>query len=124
MERRILLVVDDEAQLGQMLSETFASRYDVLVAESAEQAINKAVLDHPHCILMDVMMPEMGGFLLCELFKSITQTKSIPIILMSAKPRELVSSVAKEMGAFDYIEKPFSMEEIVKVVEAAMEHAA
>lgn len=123
MGKKRLLVVDDEPQIGDMLSEALTDRFDVLTARTGEEAIKKAILNHPSCILMDVMMPEMGGFILCEILKSLRQTQLIPILLVSAKPRHEVWDMAQEMGVFDYIEKPFSIENLAKVIDRALREA-
>ncbi len=120
MDRRRLLVVDDEAQIRNLVSEVLAGEYDVLTAGTGEEAIRRAVLEQPNCILMDVMMPQMGGFILCEIFKSMRQTKLIPIILMSAKPRQVVWPTAQEMGILDYLEKPFSIEQMSDSLKRAL----
>jgi CheY-like chemotaxis protein len=112
MERRKLLVVDDEPQIRNLISEALSGEYEVLTAETGEEAIRRAVVDRPSCILMDVMMPQMGGFMLCDILKGMRQTKLIPIILMSAKPRQVVWPTAQEMGVLDYLEKPFSIRQM------------
>lgn len=112
MDRKSLLVVDDEAQICQLLSQALAPKYDVLTAQSGEDAIKKAVLNRPSCILLDVMIPQMDGFMVCEILKSLRQTKLIPIILISAKPRLAVWPTAQRMGVSDYVEKPFKIDQI------------
>ncbi len=123
MERKRLLVVDEEPEIGTMLSEGFAEQFDVLKVRSWEEAIRRAVCDHPSCILLDVFMPEVGGSTLCEILKSIKQIKLIPIILMGTKPRYEVWALAQEKGAFDYIEKPFSFEKASDAVHRALDEA-
>ncbi len=120
MNGKKLLVVDDEPQIAALLSEAFSPNFEVMTACSGEEAIRKAVLDHPSCILMDVMMPRIGGFMLCEILKSIKQTKLIPILMVSAKPSQDFWPMAQELGAFDYIEKPFSIEKLSQAVERAL----
>ncbi len=119
-DRKRVLVVDDEPQIGELISEALSNEFDVVTARSGEEAIRRAVLEHPNCILMDVMMPQMGGFMLCEILKSIKQTRLIPILIVSAKPRQEVWSMAQEMGALDYIEKPFTISAIADAVHRAM----
>ncbi|MBZ5537989.1 MAG: response regulator [Acidobacteriia bacterium] len=124
MDKKRLLVVDGESQMGDFIHKTFSDHFDVLMARSGNEAIRRAVLDHPNCLLLDVAMPQMSSFMLCEILKSISQTKRIPIVLMGAKPRETVWGMAKEMGALDYIEPPFSAEKISKSIHSALEAAA
>ncbi len=121
MPRKKLLVVDDEALIRTLVSQALASEYEVLTAGTGEEAIRRAVLEQPDCILMDVMMPQMGGIMLSEIFKSVRQTKLIPIILMSAKPRESVWPAAQELGILDFIEKPFSLDQVSHSLQCALE---
>lgn len=123
MDNKRLLVVDEEPQIVESLLKTFAPQYEVLVARSGEEAIRRAVLDHPNCILLDIMMPQLGGFMLCEILKSIKQTKLIPILFMGAKPRHEVWATAQELGALDYLEKPFTIAKISDAVTCAMQVA-
>lgn len=112
MNKRRLLVVDEERESGRQLSETLPPEYEVMTAQSGEEAIKKAILERPNCILLEMMMPQMGGFMLCEVLKSLKQTKLTPIILMSAKPREALWPTVQKIGFSEYIEKPFRIEQI------------
>lgn len=123
MDKKRLLVLDEAREIGEMLSAGFSADFDVLKARTWEEGIRKAVCDHPNCILLDIMMPQVGGSLVCEILKSIKQTKLIPIILMGAEARYEVWSVAQEKGAFDYLEKPFSFEKISNAVHRALGEA-
>lgn len=123
MARMRLLVVDNEPQVSELLSKAFATQFDVLTATSGEEAIKKAVIDQPSCILMDVQMPQMGGFLLCEILKMIKQTQWIPILVVSRTPRNEVWSTVKEMGILDYIEKPFSIERVSEAINRVLQSA-
>ena len=114
-------MVDDEPQIGELMVKTFGGQYEVLIARSGEEAIRKAVLDHPNCILLDIMMSQLGGLMLCEILKSIKQTKLIPILFMGTKPRSAVWPTAQELGALDYLEKPFSIERISDAVICALQ---
>jgi DNA-binding response OmpR family regulator len=121
MDRKRLLVVEGEPRIGELVHDTFSTQFEVMTARSGNEAIRRAVLDHPNCLLLDVAMPQMSSLMLCEILKSISQTKGIPILLVGAKPRETVWGMAKEMGALDYIESPFSAEKVAKSVQLAME---
>lgn len=115
-----MLIVDDDPQVGNLLSAALSSDYEVLSAKSGEEAIKKAVLDRPNCILLDVMMPEMGGFMVCDILKSLKQTQLIPILVLSGKSRKEVLPMALEMGALECIEKPFSIAQIFEAVNRAL----
>jgi CheY-like chemotaxis protein len=120
MDKKRVLVVDDESDVRQLLSRTLADEFEVLTARSGEEGIKKAVLEHPQCILVDIMMPQMGGFILCDILKSMKQTKLIPIVVVSGKPQGEAQATAKEMGAVEYVEKPFSSKEISGAIHRAM----
>ncbi len=124
MDRKRLLVVGEEPQMGEWITSAFSTHFEVMMARSGKDAIQKAVLGHPSCLLLDVLMPQMSGFMLCEILKSISQTKRIPILLVGTKPRDEVWTMAKEMGALDYIEQPFSIEKISSALSRALEAAA
>jgi CheY-like chemotaxis protein len=116
-------VADDEQECRQFLSLALASQYDVLTARSGEEAIQKAIAECPSCILLDVMMPQMDGFMVCEILKSLEPTKSIPIIFVSAKPRGSLWPLAQKIGVSDYVEKPFTIRQISEAVKRIVEPA-
>lgn len=120
MEKRKVLIVDDDLQIGNLLSAALSDKYEVLSAKSGEEAIKKAVINQPSCIMLDVMMPEMGGFMVCEILKSLKQTQRIPIVLLSGKSRDELLPTALEMGALDCLEKPFSIPQICEAVNRAL----
>ncbi|MDD5542121.1 MAG: response regulator [Acidobacteriia bacterium] len=120
MTQKKILVVDDEEPIRALLDETLSENYQVLTARSGEEAIRRAVLEQPNCIFLDVMLPQMGGFMLCEILKSIKPTRLIPIVMMSAKPRRDVWPLVQELGAFEFVEKPFTIDEIRKTVERTL----
>lgn len=119
--KRKVLVVDEEIESGRLLSAALPSQYEILTAQSGEEAIKMAILDQPSCIVLEMMMPEMGGFMLCEVLKSLKQTKSTPVILMSAKPRETLWPTVQKIGFSEYIEKPFRMEQISESLRQALD---
>jgi len=123
MNRKKLLVVEEKPQFEDLIAQAFSPEFDVITARSGNEAIRKAVLDHPNCLMLDVAMPQMSSFMLCEILKSISQTKRIPILLMGAKPREAVLAMAKEIGALDYIERAFSVDKVSDSIRRALDAA-
>ncbi len=109
-----ILIVDDQVDnihiLGEMLSE---SRYRVGIADGGEQALEAIQASPPDLIFLDIMMPGMGGFEICRILKSSPLTKDIPIIFLTAQ--NSVESIQKgfELGAVDYITKPFQQQEVL-----------
>jgi len=103
-----LLLVDDEPinihQIGHLLD----SDYDIVVATRGQQAIDIALSDpQPDLVLLDVMMPEMDGYEVCQSLKNHAKTHHIPIIFLTASHKEEDESRGLELGAADYIIKPF-----------------
>jgi len=114
-----LLIVDDISSNISVLSSFLKEAgFRVLTTQNGKRAIQKAEYAHPDLILMDVMMPIMDGFEACEILKSQNSTKDIPIIFMSALADVVDKVKGFELGAADYITKPFQQEEVLARVNA------
>jgi CheY-like chemotaxis protein len=116
--RATILIVDDNPNNVQLLNAVMTMRgFDVLVAKNGLQAIETVKSALPDLILLDIMMPEMDGFEACQKLKECPSTKNIPIIFLTAKSH--IDDIMKgfELGAVDYITKPFSSNELVARVE-------
>ncbi len=117
-----ILVVDDEKSIVDILKLNLQKEgYTVLEAYNGVDAISKAVPnnteDAPDLILLDVMLPEMNGFDVC---KKIRETSSVPILMITARDEEVDKVLGLEIGADDYVTKPFSMRELLARVKANM----
>lgn len=107
--RQTILVVDDVSDNIDVLSAVLRPEYKVKVALSGERALKIAASDpKPDMILLDIMMPEMDGYEVCQLLKSNPSTRSIPVIFITAKSQEEDEKKGLELGAEDYITKPIS----------------
>jgi two-component system, OmpR family, alkaline phosphatase synthesis response regulator PhoP len=116
-----ILVVDDEEHIVQMLDiNVRAQGYESICAYSGEQALEAAVSHKPDIILLDVMMPGMDGIEICRRLKSKSDTRSIPIIMVSAKSEEHDKIAGLQGGADDYVTKPFNLEELFLRIRAAL----
>lgn len=116
-----ILIVDDEVDIVGVLSMRLqAHGYEVLVAATGIQAVTTAIKEKPDLILLDIAMPILDGYGVIENLKKSAETSKIPIIFVSALPREEVARKAKELGAADYIPKPFESEEVVAKVKKAL----
>ncbi|MBW1841660.1 MAG: response regulator [Deltaproteobacteria bacterium] len=104
---RIMVVDDTEANID-ILVETLADDYKVSVAMDGESALEDIKTRRPDLILLDVMMPDMDGYEVCRRLKADPQTRDIPIIFVTAKSDESDETKGLEIGAVDYITKPFS----------------
>ena len=104
-----ILVVDDEPSLVMMVeSRLKANRYGVIIANNGIECLEKAQTEKPDLILLDIMMPEMDGFQTLEKLRENNQTKSIPVIMLTAKSQLDDVNKAANLGVTDYIVKPFS----------------
>ena len=103
-----ILVVDDTKANIDILLETLASDYKVSVAMDGVSALEDIRTNLPDLILLDIMMPEINGYELCQRLKADPSTKNIPIIFVTAKSDESDETKGLELGAVDYITKPFS----------------
>ena len=108
-DKQTILVVDDASENIDVLSAVLRPEYKVKVALSGERALKIAIGDsRPDMILLDIMMPEMDGYEVCQLLKSNPTTQNIPIIFITAKSQEEDERKGLELGAEDYITKPIS----------------
>src|SRR3989338_1933791 len=103
-----ILIVDDEAELVDLVKIRLeAVGYEVLKAFDGREGLDKAKLEKPDLILLDIMMPKMDGYKVCGLLKMDARYQKIPIVLFSAKAQKEDAQLAKEVGADLYITKPF-----------------
>ena len=108
-QKPVILMVDDTpANLG-VLSELFEKDgYDILVAEDGASGVKRAAFAKPDLILLDVLMPNQDGFVTCQQLKENPDTKNIPIIFMTALTDTENKVKGFDLGAVDYITKPFN----------------
>ncbi|MFI3331042.1 MAG: response regulator transcription factor [Rikenellaceae bacterium] len=124
MNNYSILVVDDEESLCEILQFNLeVEGYKVDVAYSAEQAL-KMPLESYSLILLDVMMGEMSGFKMAQIVKANAQTAHIPIIFCTAKDTEDDTIAGLNLGADDYISKPFSAREVIARVKSVLRRSA
>jgi DNA-binding response OmpR family regulator len=119
--RRTVLVVDDEPDLVKLLAFNLEKEgYIVHVASSGADAVAAALQSPPDLMILDVMLPELDGLEVCRRLRAFEQTASIPILMLSARREELDKVLGLEMGADDYVVKPFSVRELVARVRAML----
>ena len=111
-----ILVVDDEASIVTMLAYNLKKEgYDVVTAEDGEVALEKFESENPDLLLLDIMMPKMDGYEVCL---KIREKSNVPIIMLTARADEVDKVVGLEMGADDYVTKPFGNRELIARVKA------
>ena len=111
-----ILIVDDEKNIVDILRFNLKKEgYDTIEAYDGEQAIELALSQNPDLILLDIMLPKMDGFTVC---RKLRQTIATPILMLTAKEEEVDKVLGLELGADDYITKPFSPRELMARVKA------
>jgi signal transduction histidine kinase/PleD family two-component response regulator len=115
-----VLVVEDEAEIAAVLSEVLRSRYRVEVARDGQEGVAKARNMRPDLVVMDVFLPKLDGLEATVALKSSTDTAHIPIILLSAHQGVAEKVRALNLGAVDYMSKPFNAMELLKRTERAL----
>ncbi len=114
--KKTILVVDDEKPIIDILVYNLQKEgYNTLEATDGEMGLNMALEKKPNLILLDVMLPKMDGLTVC---KRVKQSLNIPILMLSAKDEEIDKIIGLELGADDYITKPFSVRELMARVKA------
>ncbi len=116
-----ILVVDDNPDIRTMLKTYLASEgFQVLTAENGQKALFVAREENPDCIVLDMMMPEMGG---SDFIRIFTAESDIPILVLTAKVEETDKVLGLELGADDYMTKPFSLRELTARINALLRRA-
>ena len=116
-----VLIVDDEADAIELLKVSFSNAgFFVATAEDGEQALAKARSLSPNLIILDVMLPLVDGFEVCKILRRNLATREIPIIMVTAKATEIDRVLGLELGADDYLTKPFSPRELVLRAKALL----
>jgi DNA-binding response OmpR family regulator len=117
MGQRILIVEDENAIAESVAYSLIREGFEVRMAAKGETALGLAQEFDPELVILDLMLPDIGGLDLCRLLR---QRSSVPIIMLTAKAEEVDRVVGLEVGADDYVTKPFSMRELIARVRAAL----
>jgi DNA-binding response OmpR family regulator len=114
-----ILIVEDEPNMVAGLRDNFEFEgYEVLSAYNGAEGLERALAESPDLVLLDVMMPKMSGLDVCKQLKA--KRPSIPIIMLTARGQEVDKVVGLELGADDYVTKPFSIRELIARVKAVL----
>ena len=116
-----ILVVDDEPSVTQLLAYNLRKAgYDPLIAADGREALRLAGSAHPDLILLDLMIPEIDGLEVC---RELRKASGVPIIMLTARGEEIDRVVGLELGADDYVSKPFSVRELLARIKAVLRRA-
>ena len=118
MSKPLVLVVDDEPQILRVMRASLPARgYEVITATNGEDAVAQIRKQVPDVVILDLVMPEMSGLEVC---RSVREFSSVPIVVLSAKGSESDKVAALDLGADDYVTKPFGMDELLARVRAVL----
>jgi len=123
MEQKKILIADDNENIRDALTYLLEDEgYDLLLAKDGADTLRKVRGRRPDILFLDIMMPEMNGYDVCRTIKNDPQLKSTYIIMLTAKGQVAEQERGKEVGADEYIVKPFSPMEILAKVKQILQH--
>ncbi len=121
MANERILIVEDEEDILELLRYTLAKDgYELTCVASGEEAIDKARLQHPDLVVLDLMLPGVNGLEVCKSLRGDENTRNIPIVMLTAKSEESDIITGLELGADDYITKPFSPRILIARIRAVL----
>ena len=119
MPKELIFAVEDEVHIQQLIKYNLESNgYRVVAFESGENLLNEVKVNIPDLFILDIMLPGIDGLEVCRHLRGNPKTRNIPIIMLTAKSEEFDKVLGLELGADDYIAKPFSVRELVARVKA------
>ena len=124
MTKEKILIVEDEKDIIKMLEYNLKKEgFKVIAAHDGEDALDLALGQYPNLILLDLMLPGIDGLEVCKSLKKESKTSAIPIIMLTAKSQESDKVIGLELGADDYVTKPFSPRELIARIKAVLRRA-
>ena len=119
--REKIMIVEDEPDIIKMLEYNLKKEgFRITSVSDGREALRQAEREHPDIIILDLMLPEIDGLEVCKTLKQSSDTADIPVIMLTAKAQETDKIVGLELGADDYITKPFSIRELTARVKAVL----
>jgi DNA-binding response OmpR family regulator len=120
-----VLIVDDDPLIGQFLVDVLDGKgFTVTVARNGKEGLEAARSQKPDLILLDVMMPELNGFQVCEALRRDASLEAIPVVMLTAMENQKLNELAFEAGAEVCMTKPFQPDRLVNIINLALENAA
>lgn len=120
-----ILIIDDESDVADIVAMNLKSEgYKAITADNGESGLAKAKAEAPQLIVLDLMLPKMSGLEVCKALKREAATARIPIIMLTAKSDEVDRIVGLELGADDYVTKPFSPRELLLRIQSVLRRSS
>src|SRR6056297_114235 len=114
MEKNKILIIEDEAHIIELLTFNLEkNNFEVVIAKDGEEGLKMAYTEKPDLILLDLMLPKIEGTKVCMQLKNNQKMQDTPIIMLTAKSEEMDKILGLEIGADDYVTKPFSVRELI-----------
>jgi len=124
MAKKRILLVDDEHELVEMVKMRLeAYDYEVITAFDGQEALDKAKLEKPDLIILDIMLPKMDGYKVCRMLKFDEKFRKIPIIMFTARAQMTDKELGEQVGADEYIIKPFEPEVLLAKIKELINKA-
>src|SRR5688572_7351396 len=121
LRRKKILVVDDQTDLLELLRAHFKEEgFAIATATNGVDAIRKARSLSPDLVILDVVLPELDGFAVCEILRKDPSTATLPILMLTGLPGQLTRCAGMESGATDFVTKPVTPSELVERVKAML----
>ena len=125
MTKTTILVVEDDTDILQLVAHNLkAAGFEVLTAQNGYEALSLTRNHIPHLVILDLMLPGIDGFEVCKELKRSPATRNIPVLMLTARGEEVDRIVGLELGADDYVVKPFSPRELILRVRAILRRSA
>jgi two-component system, OmpR family, alkaline phosphatase synthesis response regulator PhoP len=116
-----ILIVDDEAPIRELVRYNLEKEgYSTVSAENGTEALRLARSENPSLVILDLMLPDMGGLDVCRVLKNDTKTMAVPIIIVTAKTEDADIVAGLELGADDYVTKPFSPKVLIARIKSVL----
>ncbi len=120
----VILIVDDEHDLLTLLEFNLKQEgFQTVLASSGTEALSHLRRDPPDLVILDLMLPDISGTEVCRTIKADPRTRHVPVVMLTAKGQEIDRVVGFEIGADDYVTKPFSMRELILRLKAVLRRA-
>ena len=120
-KKRILIVEDQAAIINMLRMRLEANNYEVITAGDGQAGLEKAHKENPDLIILDVMLPKMNGYKVCQLLKTDQKYNTIPIIISSGRTPQEIRKIGQEVGADAYVSKPFEAETLLAKIKELLE---